>query len=124
MRIKNELVSARRLKLHCPFWLCADWRLFAVNCHAGRRILLQAIHKEVFLVPIRAPPRPSELNQRVLESAEPIASVTLNHLWPLIPANTRQDVLLRLTLMVAQRIEQNNDQVRAQADDPAEAVHE
>ena len=73
---------------------------------SGRALLIQvrqAIHKEVFHVPIRAPPpRLTKLTEPL--SAAPVLVVPLDQLWTRLLPDRRQELLQRFTQMIVHRL--------------------
>jgi hypothetical protein len=66
----------------------------------------------VIHVPIRAPPRTAKLNEQ--SPAEQLIITPLEQLWTRLPSQSRQEVLQRFALMIAQQL----------ADHPLEASDE
>jgi hypothetical protein len=76
-----------------------------VSGRSGSALLIQvrqAIHKEVFHVPIRAPPRSTKLTEPL--SVDPVLVVPLDQLWTRLLPDRRQEVLQRFTQMIVHRL--------------------
>ena len=112
LHIKRGLVSTRRLRLRFLLEHCCGWRNGSISVLEAANLLVK-LSKEALNGKTRPPPRRTKVAERPNNASSGTATVPLEQLWMRIPSIPQQEILRRLTQMLAQRLAAGNEATEA-----------
>ena len=112
LHIKRGLVSTRRVRLGFLLEHCCGWRNGSFSVLEAANLLIK-LSKEALNAETRTPPRRTKAAERLKNASSARATVPLEQLWTRIPSIPQQEILRRLTQMLAQRLAAGNEATAA-----------